>query len=83
MQPQLNSTVSEADAPRLGAQQQRILNLFADGGLVSNVRLAQHAFNYTARISELRKAGYNIRKVAYQSDTGITHYSLIKENNVS
>jgi biotin operon repressor len=83
MQTQLNSTVPEAEIPRLGAQHEKLLKLVKKGP-VSNVELAQQVgLRYSARIHELRKAGYNIRRVAYHSKTGLNYYALVKENNVA
>lgn len=64
-----------ADSPRLNAQCQAILERLRKGR-ASNQELSSMALNYTARISELRNAGYLIPCVDRNRETGLSWYEL-------
>ncbi len=71
----LNPSVVPADIPRLGRQQQRLLDrLFA--GPVTNVEAVTELriLNATARFSELRQAGYPVK--ATRGVGGVWTYTL-------
>jgi hypothetical protein len=71
----LNSTVPPAAVPRLTRQCQMILDRLRRGrvGLRDILTIAT---NHTARVSELRKAGYDVRCVVHHHKTGQTVYAL-------
>jgi hypothetical protein len=75
---EFNSTVSEAAAPRLGRQQTAILARLRQGPAL-NIELAHIGIRYSARIEELRKAGYDIRKCMMSDERGIFKYWLEDE----
>lgn len=71
----LNPSVAQEDIPRLSRQCQRILDrLFA--GPLTNVEavLDLRVLNTTARISELRQAGYPVK--ATRGEGGLWTYTL-------
>lgn len=71
----LNITVDPREAPRLGKQQQAILERL-QAGSATNVELARIGIRYSARIGELRSAGYRIEIVARDFDSGLVTYKL-------
>lgn len=71
-----NATVSEVSKPRLGRQQLAILTRLMQGPVL-NSELAQIGIRYSARIEELRKAGYDIRKHMLSDERGIYEYWLV------
>lgn len=64
---------------RLAAQNATILSMLEHGD-VSNRQLASVALKYTSRISDLRKAGHNIRLLRHNRATGETWYRLRGED---
>lgn len=71
----LNSTVSPEAAPRLSRQHHAILERLRQGP-VRNTELTEIALRYSARIGELRNAGYDIRKQAISEERGVFEYWL-------
>lgn len=69
--------VRPVDVPRLSAQCQAILDLLRDGPR-TNTELVEVAMKYTSRISDLRKAGYDIRAIERRSN-GVTVYQLVEK----
>ena len=64
---------------RLSGQCKLILAMFRcwrPDHTVTNVELAKIAKNYTARVSELRKAGHDIRVESRDHRTGVVVYKL-------
>jgi hypothetical protein len=52
------------EKPKLSRQCRRILEAFKrGGGRATNVELSEIALKYTGRLSDLRKAGYDVRVV--------------------
>lgn len=62
---------------RLSRQCRLILELLQKGP-ASNAQLTGIALRYSARIFELREAGYRIRLVSHDCGTGVTVYELEK-----
>jgi hypothetical protein len=73
----IESAAPAADRPRLSRQCLTILERIA-AGPVTNRELAGIAMQYNARILELRRAGYDIRKVSQDHDTGVAVYELVE-----
>jgi hypothetical protein len=69
--------VEPADKPRLTRQCYSVLERLRRGP-VSNVQLLLIAIRYSARIHDLRSAGYKI-ETEKRGDGGIVFYSLISE----
>lgn len=63
---------------RLSKQCYQILELLRQGP-ATNVQLAGIALKYTSRISDLRKAGYDVRVTSRNRTTGVTVYQLAGE----
>ncbi len=61
---------------RLARQCQTILARLQQG-TVTNRELAGIALNHTARISELRGAGYNVQVISRDRATGLATYALL------
>ena len=72
---EFNPTVSEAAKPRLGRQQQAILERLRRGP-ATNTELSQIAQRFSARIGELRAAGYDIRRTHDDHERGVYVYEL-------
>lgn len=70
-----DSSLSNEERPRLGAQNQAILTRLRQGP-ATNTELAEIALKYSSRISDLRKAGYNVVCASYSRKTGIAVYEL-------
>ena len=75
--PVLNPTVHPDAKPRLGKQQQEILDRLQRGP-ATNVELAAIGIRYSARIHELRTAGYVIEKTTENHATGLVVYRLVR-----
>ena len=65
-----NPTVPEAAKPRLGRQQQAILERLRRGPATNN-ELVQIAQRFGGRIGELRAAGYDIRRTHDDHERGV------------
>jgi len=64
-----------AEIQRLSAQDARVLARLEQGPC-RNFDLAQIALNFTARISDLRKAGFDIRIIERDRSSGRVVYQL-------
>lgn len=64
---------------RRKSQSVRILELLASGQEVTNIDLQKIAFNYTMRISELRKDGHVI--IASYERPGVYHYAYLGQKD--
>lgn len=64
-----------AEINRRKSQTARILDLLQKGGDITNIDLQRIAFNYTMRVSELRKEGHVIISV-YQKP-GVWDYTYL------
>ena len=73
-----NVTVHHAAKPRVERQATRILQRLRQGRM-SNMELKAIACQYTARIWELRRAGYVIENVQINHRTGESWYELKQE----
>jgi hypothetical protein len=73
-------TVTEAEKPRLRSQAERILARLRYSS-ANNVELAEISLKYTGRISDLRKAGYNVKCFAKNRRTGMCWYQLLAPEN--
>jgi Helix-turn-helix domain len=73
-------SVTKAEKPRLRSQCKTILH-WLKRGRVSNVLLAEISLKYTSRISDLRKAGHNVKCVAKNRSTGMSWYELLPPEN--
>ena len=71
-----NPTVPEAAKPRLGRQQWAILERLRRGP-ATNTELSQIAQRFSARIGELRDAGYNIQRTYDDDRRGVYVYELV------
>lgn len=67
--------IPEPERKRLSAQSQAILDRLRRGP-ATNYELAQIALKYTSRLSDCRKAGYDVRMVSRNYETGVTLYRL-------
>lgn len=67
--------VVPAERPRLSGQNGRILELLKHRR-ATNTELATISRKYTSRISDIRKAGYDVRVVERDHKTGLTVYEL-------
>jgi len=67
--------VTPQEAPRLSRQSQAVLD-FLRGGGAWNHELAHIAIRYSARIHDLRRAGYVIRIVERNHENGAVRYRL-------
>ena len=65
----------DQEAKRLGGQCAKILERLRHGR-TSNSDLALISLKYTSRISDLRKAGHDVRCVVQNRATGLTFYEL-------
>jgi hypothetical protein len=65
----------KAEILRRKSQSARILDLLKQGGEITNVDLQRIAFNYTMRISELRKEGHVI--VSTYEKPGVWSYTYL------
>ena len=72
---EFNPTVPEAAKPRLGRQQQAILDRLRKGPATNN-ELSQIAQRFSARSGELRAAGYDIRRTHDDHERGVYVYEL-------
>ena len=75
---EFNPTVPGAAKPRLGRQQQAILDRLRKGSATNN-DLCQIAQRFSARIGELREAGYDIRRTYDDDRRGVYMYELVGE----
>lgn len=64
---------------RRKSQSVRILELLTSGQEVTNIDLQRIAFNYTMRISELRKDGHVI--IASYERPGVYHYAYLGQKD--
>lgn len=65
----------QAERARLSAQCSRILGRL-QYGRVTNRELSEIALKYTNRVSEIRRAGHDVRLVSRDYATGLTYYAL-------
>lgn len=68
--------VASDEKPRLGGQNARILERLRKGP-ATNAELAAISLKYTARISDLRHAGYDVRVIHHDRTTGVAVYQLM------
>lgn len=64
---------------RLSRQCEAIL-LRLRAGPATNAELAQIALKYTSRISDLRKAGYDVRVTRRERKSGVTVYEMAQDD---
>lgn len=74
----IDTHLVRVEKPRLSRQNQAILERLRRGS-ATNDELIRIARKYTARISDLRAAGYDVRLVEHDHVTGITRYQLFEE----
>jgi hypothetical protein len=74
----IDRSVTKIEAKRLSSQSQRILELLRTGDR-SNDELAAIARKYTSRISDIRKAGYEITIISRDHESGLVVYRLTKD----
>lgn len=74
----VTQAVAAVERKRLSRQCDAILARLRDGD-ASNHTLSDIALKYTGRVSELRQAGYDIRVVARDFESGHTVYRLVSE----
>ena len=74
---EFNPTAPEAAKPRLGRQQRAILERLRRGP-ATNTELSQIAQRFSARIGELRDAGYDIRRTHDDHERGVYVYELVE-----
>ena len=67
------------EEPRLASQTSEILRLFKKYRRLSNTTLPNVALRYSARLYDLRPAGYLIELVSRERATGVTWYELKDE----
>lgn len=70
------ANVDSVQEPRLTAHNEVILEMLRKG-VVTNVEIARVSKNHTARISNLRKAGFVIKCEFIDRKTGLTQYKLL------
>jgi hypothetical protein len=63
------------EPPRASTHRAKILDLLKQGS-VTNFELAEICIRYSARIHELRQAGYEIETGLVNRDTGLSVYRL-------
>ena len=68
-------SMPEVERQRLSRQCREILERLQRGP-ASSAELNRIAFRYSARIHELRKAGYEIRLTDHDHESGVTWYAL-------
>ena len=68
-------SVPEAERPRLSRQCQAILERLQHGP-ATNRELAGLALKYSGRISDLRKAGHDVRVWSHEHRTGLVVYGI-------
>jgi hypothetical protein len=73
--PPCDPAVPEAARSRLSRQCLAILGRLRQGR-ATNQELALIAIKYTSRVSDARKAGYDIRCVGLDHQTGVAWYAL-------
>ena len=71
--------VPDEAKPRLGRQCQAILDRLREGPVNNRDLAVNYSIKYTARISDLRKAGYVIKCKRHQFATGEAWYQLEEE----
>jgi hypothetical protein len=70
------ANVDSVQEPRLTRHNQIILDMLREGP-VTNVEIAKVSKNHTARISNIRAEGYDIRCDFLDRKTGLTQYTLV------
>jgi hypothetical protein len=73
--PPRDPLVCDVEAVRLSNQTERIVERLREGPATARQLLAI-ALNYRARISDARKAGYDVRLVKRDYESGKTQYAL-------
>jgi hypothetical protein len=71
------ASILEPERGRLSSQNERILAILRRGP-VSNDDLSRIARKYTSRLSDLRKAGYDVRVKSRDHKTGLVVYELVE-----
>ena len=69
-----------AEAARLSGQCKTILERLRQGRM-TNKELSAISLKYTGRISDLRAAGYTVKCISRDHDSGVTVYELLGEPN--
>ncbi len=65
------------EIPRLSKQNREVLDFLRRQGMVSNRELSAIALNYTGRISDLKKHGYDIQARRDDFISGKVYYTLM------
>lgn len=73
----VNATVRPVEAQRLSKQCRLILERLRANGVATNRELSAMSLKYTSRVSDLRAAGYDIRVVSRNYETGLNTYALM------
>lgn len=73
----VNASVHAAEAPRLSRQCRLILERLRVGA-ATNRELSELSLKYTGRISELRQAGYDVRVIQRDHESGLNTYRLVE-----
>jgi hypothetical protein len=71
-----------SEVRRLAGQSLRILAELKRGPMTRD-EIAAIGRNVTARVSDLRKAGYDVRCIEQNRRTGFTRYALIEGENLA
>ena len=74
----VNASVNPVEAPRLSRQCRLILERLRANGTATNRELSEIALKYTGRLSELRQAGYDVRVVQRDHESGLNTYRLVE-----
>ena len=73
----VNASVHAVEAPRLSRQCRLILERLRTGP-ATNRELSGIALKYTGRLSELRQAGYDVRVIQRDHESGLNTYRLVE-----
>ena len=73
----VNASVHAVEAPRLSRQCRLILGRLRVGA-ATNRELSELSLKYTGRISELRQAGYDVRVIQRDHESGLNVYRLVE-----
>lgn len=78
----IDKTVTKEEARRLEGQSQRIIERLRQGD-ATNDELAAIARKYTSRISDCRKAGFEITIISRDRASGVVVYRLTKDRDAN
>lgn len=72
--------VDPVDAPRLSRQAAEILAMLRARGTCTNMELTRITHRFSARLWDLRKAGFSIVTVALRDGSGVVTYRLVESD---